>query len=120
MFSENSSKSPPFHGFSSPDQGEVNEVQIKENKTATIKRALSDPCAEAMKRNARHPVVGSKILVDTIDNKGVFTVKAKKTPSESDYVYCLEKDKKEHTLNLKRVKWVVIDGGEKIPLKSTV
>ena len=94
MFQEESSKLPPFHGFSSPDQSGVNEVQDNVIKIAPIKRALSDPCAEAKKRNGRHPVVGSKILVDAIDSKGVFTVKSKKTPSESDFVYCFEKDKK--------------------------
>ena len=120
MFSEKSSNSPPFHGFSSSDQSGVDEVQDNVIKIAPIKRALSDPCAEAKKRYGRHPVVGSKILVDAIDSKGVFTVKSKKTPSESDFIYFLEKDKKEHTLNLKRIKWVMFDGGEKIPLKSTV
>ena len=120
MFKENSSESPPFHGFAS-ESGENRSGE--QNRKSILKRVHSSPGSIEVpkkKNSSRHPSIGSKIIVDTANEQGVFMVHSKKDPSETDFMYCLVKDGKSVTLNLKRVKWNMIDGGEKIPAKSTV
>ena len=92
MFRENSDNSPPFHGFSSGSGGdqemEVSNLIDKVPKSI-LKRAHSNPgeVTDVSKRKNRHPTIGSKILVDTANDSGVFQVISKKTQSsEEDYV----------------------------------
>ena len=120
MFDEasSSSESLPFHGFPSPSKSD-NEG-LKESNNATLKRFNSSPGTEPSKKRHRHPVIGSKIIVDSVDGSGVYEVRSKKNRSENDYMYCLMKDKKETTLNLKRVTWHNYDAGEKVPMKGTI
>ena len=125
MFKENSSESPPFHGFSSLNEGskeiEFQNTNVKVQKSI-LKRAHSNPSTvvDVSKRKNRHPPIGSKILVDTANESGVFQVVSKRHSSESEYTYSLSKDGKMVTLNLKRVTWEFFDGGEKVVLKGTV
>ena len=118
IFHEASADSLPFHGFPSPNNSApgVQEGPIKTGQVAPLKRAHSSPGTENKILLSRHPTIGSKILVDTIDGKGVYEVRSKKNNSVSDFVYCLAKDGKESTLNLKRVKWSIYDALERVPL----
>ena len=113
MFAERSNDSPPFHGFASPlDQNDG------KNDGATLKRARSSPGSmDVKKMKNRHPRLGSRIVVDATDSKGIYLVKSKKSSSDNDFIYVLEKDNKDHTLNLKRVDWVIYDAFDRVPLK---
>ena len=115
-------ESPPFHGFPSAEDGGHLEVNGGNNHDGRIKRNRSSPGtgSETSKRKLRHPVIGSKILVETAKEKGIYQVHSKKNSEEGDFQYCLVRDGKVYTLNLKRVYWEFIDGAEKVPLKSTV
>ena len=132
---------PPFHGFTdfSPPVGNDVIVGNKKDKAVTqnsaakksddnserpsvvkLKRNNSSPGTEYSKRRVRHPKIGSYIVLDTIDAKGVHLVKSKVNNEENDFLYNLGKEDKVVTLNLKRVNWQLYDRGEKIALKPTV
>ena len=111
MFQEPPPGSPPFHGY--PSQTErPNQDSLKRNRSSIGN--ISN------KRFGRHPTIGSKIIVETLDGRSsVYTVESKKSPSKGDYVYqCIGNDNKPHTFNFKRTDWGLFDGGEKIPVKS--
>ena len=144
MFREVSMESgsaPLFHGFTdfSPPVGNDVIVGNKKDKAVTqnsaakksddnserpsvvkLKRNNSSPGTEYSKRRVRHPKIGSYIVLDTIDAKGVHLVKSKVNNEENDFLYNLGKEDKVVTLNLKRVNWQLYDRGEKIALKPTV
>ena len=124
MFNECSTESPPFHGFASANGEELSKECSNNSRKGILKRVHSSPGsiveASKKKNSSRHPIIGSKIVVDTSTEKGIFLVHSKKEVSEADFVYCLVKDGKAVTLNLKRVTWSVADGGEKIPGKSNL
>ena len=120
MFVENSSGSPPFHGFSTV---EINTAQVNtENTSVKLKRSHSSPgtAVASNKKKIRHPTVGSKVVVETVSGRGVYLVQSKSNDSETDFTYNLERDGKLHILNFERLSWAIYDGGEKIPMKNTV
>ena len=116
MFKETSTDSLPFHGFESL---EVSNMEISSKQENKLKRNHSSPGTTQTKKNKRHPPIGSMIMIDAIDRKGVYRVKSKVSSSEGDFQYNLMKDNKVATFYLRTVDWVFVDGGEKIALKAT-
>ena len=69
MFKETSTDSLPFHGFESP---EVSNMEISSKQENKLKRNHSSPGTTQTKKNKRHPPIGSMIMIDAIDRKGVY------------------------------------------------
>ena len=109
MFNE--TESPPFNGYDgygSPEGEDVLGGNPKHD-TPRMKRFHSSPgglVVNPKKKGARHPEIGSEIVVDTADGREAFIVHYKVNPPENDFLYCLlKRNGKMHTLNLKRVIW---------------
>ena len=119
MFKEHSSDSPPFHGFQGVS--ETNSLGVEESSNS-LKRVHSNRVtgSEKSKRRNRRPVIGFKIVIDSVSGRRSYQVMSQVQNADSDYMYCLQgKDGNQVTLNLKKINWDLIDRGEKIPLKVT-
>ena len=106
-----------FEGYPSPVGSDVIDGKDIGEKIG-LKRNNTSPSNGQKVKRKHHPRVGSSILVDTVEGTEVYQVVSKKNEADNDYVYCLSKNGKQSTLNLKRVKWHIFDSGEKIPLKT--